>query len=47
MINPFGLTSFRDSLLLGSKTLIDLGQILHQIGVGQIWNFVHIIITDG
>lgn len=47
LIHPHGGTALRDSLVKGSKLLIDLNNLLEQLGKGNIWNMVHVILTDG
>ena len=46
-ITPDGGTAMRDSMLLGIGLILKLNEALGQLGVAQIWNFVHILITDG
>ena len=46
-IEPDGGTALRDSMLGGIGMILKLNQILGQLGAGQCWNFVHIVITDG
>ena len=46
-ISPIGSTAMRDAVIEGITLLLQLNTILIQLGTGNVWNFVHIVITDG
>lgn len=46
-IAPSGQTAMRDSMKVGIAMILQLNQLLGRIGVAQVWNFLHIVITDG
>ena len=46
-MSPFGGTNMRDSIALGTSLMIKFREASINLGVGNVWNFVHIIITDG
>lgn len=37
----------RDSIALGTSLMIKFREASINLGVGNVWNFVHIILTDG
>ena len=44
---PNGTTSLYDAIFVGIKRLLELYAILTKFQTSSIWNFVHIIVTDG
>jgi len=46
-ITPIGRTSMRDAVMIGIDLLLRLHTILKSLGTAQVWNFVHIVLTDG
>lgn len=46
-ISPSGQTAMRDSMKVGIAMILQLNQMLGRLGAGQVWNFLHIVITDG
>ena len=46
-ITPTGGTSMRDSIAMGTSLMIKFRDVSIKLGVGNLWNFVHIILTDG
>ena len=44
---PSNTTSFFDAMLLGIQRILDLHSLLSKLETSSIWNFVHIIVTDG
>lgn len=46
-INPNGGTAMRDSLIQGNTLMLKLNQLLKQMGTDSLFNFVHVILTDG
>lgn len=44
---PSGKTSLYDAVLVGMKRLLELHRLLTALQTSSIWNFVHIIVTDG
>ena len=46
-MKPKGNTALRDSWVQGTKIILDLNKLLNQLKTGDIWNFVHIVVTDG
>ena len=46
-INPTGNTNLLDAILESTDLLVRLGQNLAQIGAGNFWNIVHVVLTDG
>jgi len=46
-IHPSGNTKLRDAIMESTNLLVSLGGALNQIGAGNIWNIVHIVLTDG
>ncbi len=46
-LRPNGLTAMRDAVLEGITLLLNLNTILVQLGTNHVWNFVHIVLTDG
>ncbi|OMJ72401.1 hypothetical protein SteCoe_29164 [Stentor coeruleus] len=47
LLKPSGGTALRDSVGFGVSLILKLNQALSEIGTSEIWNFVHIVITDG
>ena len=37
----------RDAIALGTSLMIKFREASINLGVGNIWNFVHIVLTDG
>jgi uncharacterized protein YegL len=46
-IDPNGSTAMRDAIMLASMAMLELEVIISQLGGAQVWNFVHIVLTDG
>jgi len=46
-INPTNGTAMRDSLIAGSNLMLTLFNILQKAGHGEVFHFVHVILTDG
>ena len=46
-LSPSGGTSLRDSVKAGLSMILQLNSALEQLGSMEVWNFVHIVITDG
>ena len=46
-LQPTGSTALRDSWLHGTKIIINLNKMLNSLRTRDIWNFVHIVVTDG
>ena len=46
-INPTGGTHFRDSLIGGCGLLLQLSEVLEKTNTSEMWNFVHVVLTDG
>lgn len=46
-IKPNGSTSMRDAVMTGIKLILDLNNVLAKLGTNNVWNFVHIVLTDG
>src|SRR4051812_29783840 len=46
-ISPVGSTAMRDAVMTGIKLLLDLQNTLSKLGTSHVWNFVHIVLTDG
>jgi Mg-chelatase subunit ChlD len=46
-LKPDGSTAMRDAIMLATKVMIDLGGVISQIGGRELWNFVHVVLTDG
>ena len=46
-LQPDGSTAMRDAIMLATKVMIDLGGVISQIGGENLWNFVHVVLTDG
>lgn len=46
-LSPSGGTALRDSVAFGVSLILKLNQALSELGTSEIWNFVHIVITDG
>lgn len=44
---PSGRTSLYDAVFVGIKRLLELYSLLAKLQTSSIWNFVHIIVTDG
>ena len=45
--SPTSSTAFYDSLIMGTKLILELNAFLMKIDMEDTWNFVHIILTDG
>jgi len=37
----------RDAVICGSELMIRLNAVITELGVGSVWNFVHVVLTDG
>jgi len=46
-ISPKGDTAMRDAVMTGIKIMLDLYNVLARLGTSQVWNYVHIVLTDG
>ncbi len=46
-MKPDGATAFRDAYLVGIKKIIEIYGIINKLGFSEVWNFVHIVLTDG
>lgn len=46
-IRPNGETALRDSIATGINLILKLNTFLDEMNSSGIWNFVHIVITDG
>lgn len=45
--NPDGNTAMRDAILIGCVKMLKLQELFISMGVAGIWQFVHVVITDG
>ena len=46
-LQPDGQTALRDSIKSGLNLILKLNSSLDELGYSNLWNFVHIVITDG
>ncbi|CAG9315790.1 unnamed protein product [Blepharisma stoltei] len=46
-LSPSGGTALRDSVETGLGLILRLNAELNKLGTGEVWNFLHIVITDG
>ena len=44
---PSGMTCLYDAVFVGIKRLLELYNLLSKLETSAIWNFVHVIVTDG
>jgi hypothetical protein len=46
-IKPEGSTAMRDAIMKATSVMLDLYRVISSLGGGDVWNFVHIVLTDG
>jgi len=46
-ISPSGSTALYDSVMTGISLILRLNQAMEQLEMNEVWNFVHIVLTDG
>ena len=46
-IQPNGGTALRDSVIQGTSMMLQLYEILAKCEIAHVWNFVHVVLTDG
>jgi hypothetical protein len=46
-ISPTGATAMRDAVMLAITTMIELYGVIAKLGGAKVWNFVHVVLTDG
>lgn len=46
-ISPSGSTAMRDAIMTATTMMLELWRIISTLGGHNVWNFVHIVLTDG